>query len=261
MDENPIKTGLTLEQKLGFVFLFIFTILFLIISFFQIRNNLYRPYALSNAVPDILIKEKFSDPVEALHYRDTDRDGLTDFEEIYIYGTSAYLADTDGDGVNDKDEILQGKNPICAEGSVCDKKSAEVSPIKNLENWIKDPESQGSLFDVSTILNDPEQIKLLLISSGVDANLLTGFTEEEILELGQEIFTSEDFQTAMNIQMSNISKGVTSTTSLNKEEIFADINLLRNMILETGYVDKEALDKLTDEEVKKAAEQMFDFSQ
>lgn len=260
MDENPIKSGLTLEQKLGFVFLFIFTIFFLIIGFFQIRNNLYRPYALSDAVPEILVREKFSDPIEALHYRDTDRDGLTDFEEIYIYGTSAYLADTDGDGINDKDEILQGKNPLCAEGSPCDRKEESHTPIQNLENWIKNPESQGSLFDMSAILNNPEQIRLLLTSSGVDANLLANFSDEEILQLGQEIFTSEDFQTAMNIQMSSVSKG-SSEKTLSKEELLANPLLLREMILETGYVDKESLDKLSDEEVKKAAEQMFDFSQ
>ncbi len=260
MDENPIKTGLTLEQKLGFAFLFVFAVLFLIISFFQIRANLYRPYALSNAVPDILIKEKFSDPVEALHFRDTDRDGLTDFEEIYIYGTSAYLSDTDGDGIGDKEEIAQGKNPVCAEGTACDKQEKDYSPVQNLENWIKNPESQGSPFDISVILNDPEQIRLLLTSSGVDSSLLAGFTDAEMLQLGQEIFSSEDFQTAMNIQMSNISKNPATTTPT-KEELFANPNLLREMILETGYVDKASLDKLTDEEVKKAAEQMFDFSQ
>ncbi len=261
MDENPIKTGLTLEQKLGFVFLFVFTILFLIISFFQIRNNLYRPYALSNAVPDILIKEKFSDPVEALHYRDTDRDGLTDFEEIYIYGTSAYLDDTDGDSVKDREEILQGRNPVCVEGTECDKQVGENLPIQNLENWIKDPESEGNLFDINDLLNDPEQIKLILISSGVEENKLKGFSDEEILKIGKEIFDSEDFQNALGVRMSSLNTTSSTEKVIEKKDVFEDISLLRKMILETGYVDKEALDKLTDEEVKKAAEQMFDFSQ
>lgn len=38
---------------------------------------------------------------------DTDGDGLTDIEEITLYGTSPVLADTDGDGVSDYDEIVQ----------------------------------------------------------------------------------------------------------------------------------------------------------
>ncbi len=37
---------------------------------------------------------------------DTDKDGLTDFEEINTYGTSPIKADTDGDGISDFDEIV-----------------------------------------------------------------------------------------------------------------------------------------------------------
>lgn len=258
MDENPIKTGLTLEQKLGFAFLFIFAVLFLIISFFQIRANLYRPYALSNVIPDVLIKEKFSDPIEALHYRDTDRDGLTDFEEIYIYGTSAYLSDTDGDGVGDKDEILQGKNPLCAEGAACDKQSFDSLPIQNLESWVKSIE-QGEMenFNIEEVFQNPEQIRLLLLSSGVEKELLDSLSDEELLYISQEIFNSDDFKEAMNLQVVVHD----NDKPVNKEEAFSNPTLLREMMLNSGYVDKEALDKLTDEEVKKAAEQMFDFSQ
>ena len=38
---------------------------------------------------------------------DTDADGLTDWEEINIYGTSPVLVDTDGDGFSDSQEIVE----------------------------------------------------------------------------------------------------------------------------------------------------------
>jgi len=260
MAENSIKSGLTLEQKFGFVFLFVFAIAFLVLSFFQLRNNLYRPYALTNAVPDVLIKEKFSDPTEALHYRDTDRDGLNDFEEIYVYGTSAYLEDTDSDGVKDKEEILQGRNPLCAEGTSCDKQNAETLPSQILEIWIKNPDStSSSLFNSEIYLDNPAELKKLLIASGVSAEMLKDLTDDELKEIGQEIFGSTEFQNALNSQFINL--GESNTTTLSKEELFANPALLRQKLLETGYVDKSALDKLSDEEVKKAALQMFDFSQ
>ncbi|HNU95875.1 MAG TPA: hypothetical protein PKH95_00510 [Candidatus Magasanikbacteria bacterium] len=258
MDENPIKTGLTLEQKLGFAFLFIFAVLFLIISFFQIRANLYRPYALTNAVPDILIKEKFSDPTEALHFRDTDKDGINDFDEIYIYGTSAYLEDTDSDGISDKDEIAQGKNPLCAEGGSCEKQQEEIISWKGLENLIQENVLENTLFDPQTYLKDPKELKKLLISSGVDQKLLDGITDEELVLVGQEIFGSEEFMSALNIQINDTQ--TTTQKTLSKEELFSNPALLRQALLDTGYVNKEALDKLTDEEVKKAAEQMLDFT-
>ena len=40
-----------------------------------------------------------------LFYKDSDEDGLTDRDEVNIYGTNPALADTDGDGFTDKAEI------------------------------------------------------------------------------------------------------------------------------------------------------------
>ncbi len=45
---------------------------------------------------------------------DNDGDGLTNYEERYLYFTNAELTDTDGDGVSDHQEILDGKDPLVA---------------------------------------------------------------------------------------------------------------------------------------------------
>lgn len=50
---------------------------------------------------------------EVLKKLDTDKDGLNDYDEISIYGTSAFLDDSDGDGYGDKTEILTGHDPLC----------------------------------------------------------------------------------------------------------------------------------------------------
>lgn len=42
---------------------------------------------------------------------DTDKDGLTDYEEEFIYHTLVWQEDTDGDGFNDGEEIKNGYNP------------------------------------------------------------------------------------------------------------------------------------------------------
>lgn len=44
--------------------------------------------------------------------KDTDSDGISDYDEVYIYNTDSKRSDTDGDGVNDGDEILLGMNPL-----------------------------------------------------------------------------------------------------------------------------------------------------
>lgn len=57
--------------------------------------------------------------IEQLRANDTDQDGLSDFDELYVYGTSPYLKDSDSDGHSDKDEIDQGFDPNCPKGQDC----------------------------------------------------------------------------------------------------------------------------------------------
>lgn len=47
-------------------------------------------------------------------FRDTDNDGIADYDEINIYTTNPAVADTDGDGFIDGAEILGGFNPVDA---------------------------------------------------------------------------------------------------------------------------------------------------
>lgn len=50
---------------------------------------------------------------EELKERDTDGDGLSDYDEIYVYGTDPLNPDTDGDGLSDYDEIyVYGTDPL-----------------------------------------------------------------------------------------------------------------------------------------------------
>ncbi len=63
--------------------------------------------------------DSFVDEVAKLKLLDTDKDGLNDYEETYVYKTSAYLADTDGDGYDDKKEIDTDHDPLCPKVDTC----------------------------------------------------------------------------------------------------------------------------------------------
>lgn len=47
--------------------------------------------------------------------QDSDSDGLSDYDEIHVYGTDPYNADTDRDGRIDGEEVLAGTNPLVAD--------------------------------------------------------------------------------------------------------------------------------------------------
>ena len=59
------------------------------------------------------------DDVATLQQRDTDSDGLTDYDELYLYQSSPYLTDTDSDGYADKTEVESGNSPICPPEGAC----------------------------------------------------------------------------------------------------------------------------------------------
>jgi outer membrane protein OmpA-like peptidoglycan-associated protein len=58
---------------------------------------------------------KSLDP-ELLKTMDSDSDGLSDYDEIYVYGTNPLDPDTDGDGLTDYDEVMvHGTDPLNAD--------------------------------------------------------------------------------------------------------------------------------------------------
>lgn len=58
--------------------------------------------------------------------KDTDADGLTDYEEFNFYHSNPDLADTDGDGFKDGDEVRKGYNPLGA-GKLIDSKITQTA--------------------------------------------------------------------------------------------------------------------------------------
>ncbi len=61
-----------------------------------------------DGIPNMVEIELGINPLSA----DTDEDGISDSDEIYIYGTNPNLTDTDGDGIEDKHELTLGLDPL-----------------------------------------------------------------------------------------------------------------------------------------------------
>jgi hypothetical protein len=56
---------------------------------------------------------------EKLKTTDSDTDTISDYDEMFIFKTSAYLTDTDSDGEADNQEIASGQDPNCPKGKTC----------------------------------------------------------------------------------------------------------------------------------------------
>lgn len=79
----------------------------------------------------------------ALQQKDTDDDGLSDYDELNRYKTSPYLKDSDSDTYDDNAEIASGNDPNCPKGQDC--AIAAVPDIKPVQ-----PQIQGIVPNVGT---------------------------------------------------------------------------------------------------------------
>jgi len=101
-------------QKIAVIIFAVLALVIVVFWIWQIRAQINRPFASpgqsTSTTTDIDL---------VLQSRDTDGDGLSDYDEIYVNKTSPYLEDSDSDGILDKAEILQGSDPNCPYGKDC----------------------------------------------------------------------------------------------------------------------------------------------
>ncbi len=127
------KTKKTPLEKLTMALLGFVSVSVIVLGFLQIKTTIEKPFLADRLIEDkakirgprdflafFEQEQKNRDEVIRLQSRDSDGDGLTDYQEIYIYRTNAYSPDSDGDGIADAQEVEQGTDPNCPEGEVCD---------------------------------------------------------------------------------------------------------------------------------------------
>lgn len=132
---------------------------------------------------------------EDLRTKDTDGDGLWDWDELNVYSTSPYLEDSDSDGFSDKQEIDSGNNPACAAGQECsddlqientgfDDLSADLEglDLEEIEKMLSGAESDSSASTPDSSLSGDE-LRQILKDSGVGDEILDMFTDEELTDL------------------------------------------------------------------------------
>ncbi len=186
----PVRAGLSSERKWGFVLLLIFGILSVGLGMLQIRNSLYGPLALNNKVSPELKNEINS--IDALRLRDTDHDGLTDFDELYVYTTSPYLYDTFSYGISDKEVITKGL-PLCPKGQDCSTPIASGGAVPSVGSStvpVALPNPGAPPLDILKTLTDPAQIRQMLISSGTDPKLLTKISDAELMVIVKDVLSN-----------------------------------------------------------------------
>ena len=214
-EPNQAPQQLGKGQKIAAVVLAVFAVLVIIMWAGQFKKNISEPFAYKGGSGD---KQTDvcqgpgcrEDSKESLKNKDTDGDGLSDWDELYFYNTSPYLEDSDSDGFIDKQEIDNDQDPNCPAGRDCysagimdgdssiisDKDNTQNSSSLNslLEQFNVDGDNQSGVSQTEPNTGADElealfgaemnaaALRQLLLEHGMDKGILDKISDEQLME-------------------------------------------------------------------------------
>lgn len=202
-------SDLTSEQKVAFVLLVFLGLGGVVLGFLSFGANIRRPFDVQLAKtaadePYLTLTQKEEKEKEDQKTRDTDSDGLTDYDELYVFRTSPYIADTDSDGVDDKTEVYAGKNPNCPEGKTCSGTTSDASgpstAASDLVGSLSDSPFGGSFAnydfqseeDIQAFVKSitVDEIRKALANAGVPEDQLEAITDDQLQSLFEQTLST-----------------------------------------------------------------------
>jgi hypothetical protein len=190
--------NLSRKQKLALIGLAFFGVFILSFSVFNLKQDIKKPLA-SKKTDGARQSAAPADESEKQKTLDSDTDGLFDWDELNVYGSSPYLEDSDSDGIYDRAELENGTNPNdCQSGGVC---PAQVSaPIAEIEKPLPDADLDASAVatidssDPNVLLlsgqSDAASLRKALIGAGVDEKQLSQISDENLLKTYKDAIAS-----------------------------------------------------------------------
>lgn len=162
--------------------------------------------------------------VEKQKTLDTDGDGLTDYDELYVYRTSPYLKDTDGDGYPDNIEVAGTSNPNGGDKGIVANTKPDTSIVDNTNSSIG-PSFYIPVPDVASLNTATDgtasaaglenvtaaQIRAALVKQGATEAQLRYYTDQQLLDRYKEVLKQSQTDAANAAATSNTTNPPTTT--------------------------------------------------
>lgn len=189
------------NPRVAFGFLLFLSFITLLLGVWQIGRAINKPFDLAGERSLSEIEAEHGAPsgsalIDDAHNKDTDGDGISDADELELYGTSPYLADTDSDGFSDSQELANGHDPLCPAGADCRGVGVSSGSLDTDEDNLAvfEPTSPVQLDNetkqqLSTI-TAPELRQMLLDSGQIDAATLNQIDDQTLMQAYQELLQS-----------------------------------------------------------------------
>jgi len=193
--KGPLKS-----QKNTVVILAASAVFIIVFWVWQMSARINRPFNYQGATVTDLSDTDYNN---FLKNTDTDQDGLSDYDEIYVYKTSPYLEDTDSDGLSDKKEVDNGTDPNCPQGKDCNaaidtsaaatiNASGALINTGSLTNLSSTSADETALQNALNGSSDAAALRQLLIESGTaSAADLSQISDADLMKSYQELLQSQ----------------------------------------------------------------------
>lgn len=126
--------------------------------------------------------------------KDTDGDGLTDYDETTIYKTSPYLSDSDSDGIPDGQEIKQGSDPNCPAGTTCGLESITPPSQTSTSTILGETTAVASTTLEEKLINGEitaAELRQVLLNNGADKTALDQINDADLLKGYQQMLQAQ----------------------------------------------------------------------
>ena len=207
--ERGQGTGQSLgkNQKIAVAILGVLAVAVIIAWMAQLKKSINSPFAYNpTETTETASTCEGPECQESLKTKDTDKDGLSDWDELNVYETSPYLEDSDSDGVSDREEIETGADPNCPTGRDCSalanissESSEEASSTEldlNLGSTGEEltSDQEKILQDILGGQIDASALREMLLGAGMDKDLLNQISDEDLLASYKEVLKNQESQ-------------------------------------------------------------------
>jgi hypothetical protein len=184
------------KQKVNSILILVIGLLAIVFGAFSFWFTVSNPFSAIVKESERINQEaltKRQAEIEHLKTLDTDGDGLSDYDELYVYGTSPYLKDSDGDGISDYDEVMVNRtDPNCPEGMICSGLPMVMPNLNLTSTEFSVTNTANTIVTAPMLVTDPTAIGTAITPDYIRSIMKNnGATDEELAELSDQVITAE----------------------------------------------------------------------
>ncbi len=213
------------------IFLIIIGFSAVFLGYIQFKGTIYSPFK-QGPIEELELPDQ-AEVFAILSEQDTDGDGLSDFDERFVYQTSVYITDSDSDSFSDKEEVDAQSDPLNPESTPYRTPSVSEEAISEPVSSPVNPDNQEEKTSIQEIRD------LLINQAGLSQEIVDKLDDKTL----ENLYNETKQETGIDL------KQLQAPDDQQRQFLDLDPSYIRQLLIEQG-VDKNMLDSVDDETLK-----------